>query len=68
MPDDNEKTRAVLETENQPPARIVFKSMPAEIADFLDDQKPCGDWAVTVLKQGDKFVLHADEVLGRPLP
>jgi len=68
MPDDDQKTRAVLETENQPPASVLFKSMPEEIAEFLDDQKPCAYWAVTVQKQGDKFLLSADEVLGRPLP
>jgi uncharacterized protein len=68
MPDDNEKTHAVLETENQQSVPVVFKSMPEEIADFLDDQKPCSHWLVTVRKQGDKFFLYADDVLGRPLP
>ncbi len=68
MPDDNEKTHATLETENQAAVPMVFKSMPEEIADFLDDQKPCSHWLVTVRKAGDKFVLYADDVLGRPLP
>jgi uncharacterized protein len=68
MPDDNVKTHAVLETENQTSVPLVFKSMPEEIADFLDDQKPCSNWLVTVRKQGDKFILYADDVLGRPLP
>jgi hypothetical protein len=68
MPDDNEKTHAMLETENQPPAPVVFKSMPEEIAEFLGDQKPCAHWGVTVRKQGEKFILYADDVLGQPLP
>jgi uncharacterized protein len=68
MPDDNEKTHAMLETENQTPVPVVFKSMPDEIAEFLDDQKPCSHWLVTVRKDGDKFLLSADDVLGRPLP
>ena len=68
MPDDVEKTRAMLETENQLPVPVVFKSMPDEIAEFLDDQKPCSHWLVTVRKDGDKFLLSADDVLGRPLP
>jgi uncharacterized protein len=68
MPDDNEKTHAVLETENQAPVPMVFKSMPDEIAEFLDDQKPCSHWLVIVRKQGDKFFLYSDDVLGRPLP
>jgi uncharacterized protein len=62
------RTHAELETENQHSVPVVFKSMTEEIADFLDDQKPCAHWAVTVRKQGDKFVLYSDEVLGRPLP
>jgi uncharacterized protein len=68
MPDDEQKTRAMLETENQTAVPVVFKSMPDEIAEFLDDQKPCAHWLVTVRKQEDKFVLYADDVLGRPLP
>ena len=68
MPDDTEKTHAMLETENQPPAPVEFKSMPHSIAEFLDDQKPCSHWGVTVRKQGDKFILYADDVLGEPLP
>jgi len=42
--------------------------MPQEIADFLEDQKPCAHWTVTVRPREDKFILYADEVLGRPLP
>jgi uncharacterized protein len=68
MPDDTEKTHAMLETENQAAVPVVFKSMPDEIAEFLDDQKPCSHWLVTVRKQGDKFFLYADDVLGRTLP
>jgi len=68
MPDDKQKTHAVLETENQAAVPLVFKSMPDEIAEFLDDQKPCSHWLVTVRKQGNKFILYADDVLGRPLP
>jgi uncharacterized protein len=68
MPDDNQKTHAMLETENQAAVPLLFKSMTDEIADFLDDQKPCSHWLVTVRKQGDKFILYADDVLGRPLP
>jgi uncharacterized protein len=68
MPDDKQKTRAMLETENQAAVPMVFKSMPDDVADFLDDQKPCSHWPVTVRKQGDKFILYADEVEGRPLP
>lgn len=62
------RTHAELETENQHSVPLVFKSMPEEIADFLDDQKPCAHWLVTVRKQGGKFDLYADDVLGRPLP
>ena len=62
------RTHAELETENQHAVPVLFKSMPEEIADFLDDQKPCGHWLVTVRKEGDKPILSADEVLGRPLP
>ena len=62
------RIHAELETENQPAVPLLFKSMPDEIAEFLDDQKPCAHWLVTVRKQGDKFLLYADEVLGRPLP
>ena len=69
LPDDaTPRTHAVLETENQRSVPLVFKSMTEEIADFLDDQKPCAHWLVTVRKQGDKFDLYADDVLGRPLP
>lgn len=68
MPDDEQKTRAMLETGNQTAVPLVFKSMPDEMAEFLDDQKPCAHWLVTVRKQGAKFVLYADDVLGRPLP
>lgn len=57
-----------LETENEKPVAVLFKSMPQEIADFLDDQKPCAHWLVMVRKQSDKPVLFAEEVLGRPLP
>jgi len=68
MPDDTVKTHAMLETENQPPVPVVFKSMPEQEAEFLDDQKPCSHWGVTVRKQGDKFILYANDVLGQPLP
>lgn len=68
LPDDNEKTRAVLETENHPPVPLLFKSMPEGTAEFLDDQKPCAHWTVTVRKEDGKLLLYADEVLGRPLP
>jgi uncharacterized protein len=61
------RTHAQLETENQQAVPLIFSRMTEEIADFLDDQKPCAHWLVTVRKQGDKFVLSADEVLGRPL-
>jgi uncharacterized protein len=62
------RTHAELETENQKAVPVVFKSMTQEIADFLDDQRPCAHWLVTIRKQGDKFILYADDVLGRPLP
>ena len=68
LDDPAPRTHAVLETENQHSVPLVFKSMTEEIADFLDDQKPCAHWLVTVRKQGDTFILSADEVLGRPLP
>ena len=64
LDDGAEKTHATLETENQKPVAVVFKSMTEEIADFLDDQKPCSHWLVTVRKDS----LFAEEVLGRPLP
>jgi uncharacterized protein len=67
LDDATPRTHAQLETENQHAVPVVFKSMTEEIADFLDDQKPCAHWLVTVRKQGDKFILSADEVLGRPL-
>jgi hypothetical protein len=62
------RTHAELEMENQHPVPLLFKSMPEEIADFLDDQKPCAHWLVTVRKEKDSFILYADDVLGRPLP
>jgi uncharacterized protein len=68
LDDGPAKTHATLETENQKPVAVVFKSMTDEIADFLDDQKPCSHWLVTVRKESDKPVLFGDEVLGRPLP
>jgi uncharacterized protein len=68
LDDATPRVHAELETENQHAVPLVFKSMTEEIADFLDDQKPCAHWLVTVRKQADKFVLSADEVLGRPLP
>jgi hypothetical protein len=68
-PDDaTPRIHATLETENQPAVPVLFKSMTEEIADFLDDQKPCAHWEVTVRKQASQLVLYADEVLGRPLP
>jgi uncharacterized protein len=68
LDDGPAKTHATLETDNQKPVAVVFKSMTEEIADFLDDQKPCSHWLVTVRKESDKPVLFGDEVLGRPLP
>ena len=68
LDDPAPRTHAMLETENQRAVPVVFKSMPEEIADFLDDQKPCAHWRVQVRRQADAFVLFADEVLGRPLP
>jgi uncharacterized protein len=68
MPDDTEKTHAMLETENQAPVLLVFGSMRDEILEFLRDQKPCSYWLVTVRKLRDKFILYADDVLGQPLP
>ncbi len=62
------RIHAELEMENQPSIPVIFKSMPKQTAEFLDDQRPCSHWLVTVRKQGDKFVLYADEVLGSPLP
>lgn len=61
-------THATLETENQKSVPVLFKSMPEEIGDFLDDQKPCAHWAVEVRKQPAGPLLYADDVLGRPLP
>jgi uncharacterized protein len=68
LDDATPRTHAVLETDNQRSVPVLFKSMTEEIADFLDDQKPCAHWLITVRKDGDKFVLFGDEVLGRPLP
>lgn len=68
LEDNAPRTHATLETENQPPVPVLFKSMPEGTAEFLDDQKPCSHWGVTVRKNGAKFVLFADDVLGNPLP
>jgi uncharacterized protein len=68
LDDPAPRVHATLETENQKSVAVLFKSMSDEIADFLDDQKPCAHWDVEVRKQGAGFVLYADEVLGRPLP
>ncbi|HEY3841587.1 MAG TPA: hypothetical protein VGL72_33685 [Bryobacteraceae bacterium] len=68
LDDATPRTHAVLETENQHSVPVVFKSMTEEIADFLDDQKPCAHWLVTIRKQAGKFELYSDDVLGRPLP
>ena len=62
------RTTAVLEADNQKSVAVRFKSMPEEMADFLDDQKPCAHWLVEVRKEGDGPLLYAEEVLGRPLP
>ena len=61
-------THATLETDNQKSVPVLFKNMPEEIGDFLDDQKPCAHWAVEIRKQPAGPLLYADDVLGRPLP
>jgi len=62
------RTTAVLEADNQKSVAVRFKSMPEEMADFLDDQKPCAHWLVEVRKGSEAPLLYAEEVLGRPLP
>lgn len=68
LTDATPHVHAELEGENQPAVNVLFKSMPQPTADFLDDQKPCAHWVVTVRKEGGKVLLYADDVLGNPLP
>ena len=68
LTDATPRVHAELESENQPVVQVLFKSMPEQTAEFLDDQRPCAHWVVTVRKEGGKLLLFADEVLGNRLP
>lgn len=61
-----ERIHAVLK-DGSATVPVLFKSMTASQAEFLDEKKPCAHWGGTVEQRDGKIVLYAEDILGAPL-